>query len=348
MEMILFKPNPILDGVFQNNNARDYNIFNNILCNLQSQKANGEFKATIPLNMMREIIGDKNISTPTKIQEYLNNNFRKNTIKWKYKFKTYYVGLLNKIIFDDNNKKYILTIDEDLVDFILNYEKMKTGYTPLNLKSNSRNFYAIKIYEYLRKWSGTKNSLTIGLEELKTILMLEDMYSSYKNFRRKILEPSIQQIKENFNMEVTFATIKTGNKTTAIEFHFNDNETRHYNFDETAVNNVEVQEVSFQEIDLIQQQLKESRLKISTSTINKLKEKYSDNEVHNAIIILCNKNKVKKIKAPVRYLNGILENLKNNVYDKESNNTKNLKFNNFDSREYDYDELERKLLGWDK
>lgn len=97
MEMILFKPNPILDGVFQNNNARDYNIFNNILCNLQSQKANGEFKAIIPLDMMRDIISDKNISTPTKIQDYLNNNFRKNTIKWKYKSKTYYVGLLNNI-----------------------------------------------------------------------------------------------------------------------------------------------------------------------------------------------------------------------------------------------------------
>ena len=60
-----------------------------------------------------------------------------------------------------------------------------------------------------------------------------------------------------------------------------------------------------------------------------------DNEVHNAITILCNKNKIEKIKDSVRYLKGILENLKNNsnkVYNKESDNTKNLKFNNFESR----------------
>lgn len=145
---------------------------------------------------------------------------------------------------------------------------MKTGYTPLNLKSNSRNFYAIKIYEYLRKWSGTKNSLTIGLEELKIILMLEGMYSSYKNFRRKILDPSMQEIKKNFNMEVSFEPIKIGNKTTSIEFHFKDNEARRYNFNETevanaeikeiffeeaAVDNIEIKEVSFEEIDLIGQ-----------------------------------------------------------------------------------------------
>lgn len=35
MEMILFKPNPIIEGVFGNSNARDFNVFNKILCDLQ-------------------------------------------------------------------------------------------------------------------------------------------------------------------------------------------------------------------------------------------------------------------------------------------------------------------------
>ena len=34
MEMILFKPNPIIEGVFGNSNARDFNVFNKILCDL--------------------------------------------------------------------------------------------------------------------------------------------------------------------------------------------------------------------------------------------------------------------------------------------------------------------------
>lgn len=40
---------------------------------------------------------------------------------------------------------------------------------------------------------------------------------------------------------------------------------------------------------------------------------------------------------------------KGNIYsDYTSNNSKRLKFNNFKGRDYDYDELERKLLGWDR
>jgi plasmid replication initiation protein len=70
--------------------------------------------------------------------------------------------------------------------------------------------------------------------------------------------------------------------------------------------------------------------------------------VHNGVNIICNNSRQEKITAPVKYLTGILENLNNKISDKEFNNSKNLRFNNFEPREYDYNELERKLLGWDK
>ena len=38
----------------------------------------------------------------------------------------------------------------------------------------------------------------------------------------------------------------------------------------------------------------------------------------------------------------------NTNYKSNNNNTKDLKFNNFDQRTYDYDTLEKKLLGWDQ
>lgn len=49
-------------------------------------------------------------------------------------------------------------------------------------------------------------------------------------------------------------------------------------------------------------------------------------------------------KFNVKYIIGILRNWKKEGYPDKSNNK--LKFNNFESRQYDYDELERKLLGW--
>jgi plasmid replication initiation protein len=289
MEMILFKPNPIIERVFGNSNVRDFNVFNKILCDLQIQKANNEFTAIVSLDEIRELINDIHISAPEKIQNYLNNNFREKTITWRYKDTIISVGLINKVTYQELDNTYEIIVDRDIVNLILNYDELKTGYTPLNLKLKSKNFYATRIYEYLRKWSGNKNSLTINLNKLKELLTLHGRYNDFKNFRVRVLDPSMKEIKENFNMEVSFEAIKTGNKTTSIEFHFKDNEARHYNFNETEVANaeikeiffeeaavdiLEIKEVSFDEIDLIGQQLKECRLKIAVSTINKLKEKW--------------------------------------------------------------------------
>lgn len=354
MEMILFKPNPIIDGVFGNSNVKELNIFNKILCDLQAQKANNEFMAIVSLEELRKLIDDIHISVPEKIQKYLNNNFREKTITWEYKDSIISVGLINSIEFDKTNRTYQIAVDKKLVNLILNYDEMKTGYTPLDLNCKSKSFYATRIHEYLRKWSGTKNSLIIGLFQLKEFLGLHGRYNAYKDFRRKVLDAAMPEIKENFNMEVSYEPIKAGKTVTSIKFEFIDNESRYYNFGQAPVDNIEakeVQEVPFEEIDPIQDQLRNHNLKIAASTIHRFKEKYSNDKVNNAITILCANSKKGKITAPVKYLTGILENLQNNsneVYNKESDNTKNLKFNNFEPRQYDYDELEKKLLGWDK
>nr|WP_279380799.1 DnaD domain protein [Clostridium botulinum] len=67
-------------------------------------------------------------------------------------------------------------------------------------------------------------------------------------------------------------------------------------------------------------------------------------------------------KGNMNYINGILKNWrkegypskddkfkgkdKRRVHDKSKRNGTNLKFDNFEPREYDYDDLEKKLLGW--
>ncbi|MFT8352343.1 hypothetical protein [Clostridium saccharoperbutylacetonicum] len=234
---------------------------------------------------------------------------------------------------------YQITVDKEIVNLILNYDKLKIGYTPLNLKLKSKNFYATRIYEYLRKWSGNKNSLSIGLYQLKELLSLEGRYNTFKDFRKRVLDPSINEINEKFNMIVNFELIKAGNKTTGIKFNFIDNETRTYDFDSS-----EIKEVSYKEVDIVEQKLKESGFKIATLTINNLKKKYGENSLYNAIVIMCNNSKKAKITAPVKYLTGILENLNA----KPVENIKQLKFNNFESRNYNYDALEKKLLGWEE
>lgn len=65
-------------------------------------------------------------------------------------------------------------------------------------------------------------------------------------------------------------------------------------------------------------------------------------------------NKAIEVNKPdMTYINGILKNWKKEGYPSEENNItsknnrgKELRFNNFEAREYDYDSLEKSLLGW--
>lgn len=45
-------------------------------------------------------------------------------------------------------------------------------------------------------------------------------------------------------------------------------------------------------------------------------------------------------------MTSLKERIKRRVHDKSKRKATNLKFNNFEPREYDYDELEKRLLGW--
>lgn len=64
----------------------------------------------------------------------------------------------------------------------------------------------------------------------------------------------------------------------------------------------------------------------------------------NGVSIMYNKSKRGNIIAPVKYLTAILEDLTNKSSGNDCDNPKNLRFNNFEPREHDYVDLERKLL----
>lgn len=354
MDMILFKPNPFIDGVFGRNNGKDFNVFNNILLNLQVQKGNNGYIANINLTAFQEIINDKNINTAIKIQSYLTNTFREKTITWKYKTKIYSVGLIDSVIFDESTKVFEITVNKHLVDFALNYKEKKVGYTPLNLSLNSGDFYASKLYEIIRQWSGTKKEINIGLEELKEKLGLEGKYKEYKDFKKRVLNPAKDEIKAKFNMEIEFEGIKLGNKVTTIKFTVIDNEPRKYEFaiDELAIDSDD------NRLDPLQNLLLQYKMKIiSMNTLNKLKEEFGQENVADAIKIMGENNKKEKIGAPVRYLTTVLENIKNKEENESaetgsnysSNNSKRLKNNKKLTPEEitAAEDLEKKLLGWE-
>ena len=76
-----------------------------------------------------------------------------------------------------------------------------------------------------------------------------------------------------------------------------------------------------------------------------LKEAYGYEKLVKAIVKTKN---VKDIRNPYDLLAKILENMERTTVIENKGKENSLKFNNFEQRVYDYDDLERKLLGWDK
>ena len=67
------------------------------------------------------------------------------------------------------------------------------------------------------------------------------------------------------------------------------------------------------------------------------------NNVHEVKIAILNQS----IENSWQSIYEIKEGFKNGNTSKFKNDQKPLKFNNFEGRKYDYDSLEKKLLGWD-
>ena len=375
---ILLKSNALVNAEIDNSNI-EYKFTNLIFNETQLQKGNDSYFTIINIDAFRDLSDSAYLKTAKGILSVLEDKFQKNTLKWCWGKEHYQVTLITKIKFNHTSGDFTIYIDKDLVNFLLNYRELRTGYTPLNLRltNQSKSFFTQRIYELLRLWSGEKKEIEYDLEDLKVKLLLQDhkSYKKYKEFKRRVLVPALKEINEKLNMNVDYEEIRVGRCIAKLKFIVEDLEPRSYDFnkdkflkeqistDEIALDlnisnniNIDLTESNKDELLLnnrkefidITEELNKSGIKIAISTINRFKIKYGEELVKKSVDILCNKVKQQKITAPVKYLKGILENLDKNPKDNEINNTKKLKFNNFEPREYDYDELEKKLLGWDK
>ncbi|KFX60162.1 replication initiation protein [Clostridium botulinum] len=374
---VLFKSNTLIKSNV-NITSVEYKIFNRILYKCQIEKDNNQqLRAVLTIDELSSIVKNKNENSIKSLTESLEK-FIKIPIRFEKKKSYVITTLINKVIVDKDTLNFNCYLDKDLYEVLMGYKEL--GYSPINLKmiKQANGYYTQRFYELFRVWSGLNKEVTYTIDKLKEWLMITEgmSYDRYYNFKIKVVEPSLKEINKKLNMKVSYKENKVGRSVKSLTFIVEDLEPRQYDFnkDKTFKEQISMDEIALDlninasdnmDIDLpksktkvllnnkntfsdVTEKLNASKIKIAISTINKFKTKYGEELVKKSVDILCNKVKQQKITAPVKYLKGILENLDKNSKDNEINNDKKLKFNNFEPRQYDYDELERKLLGWDK
>ena len=230
--------------------------------------------------------------------------------KGKTKFKQ--TGLLKTAQYNTGEGTVTLEFDKSVKPFFLQLKEFYTTYRINSiLKANCK--YTIHLYELLKRLQLNRNNanIEITIEELRERLFATaKSYNSYSDFRKKVIMPAIAEINELTDIKVSFEPKKQVRSVISLVF------------------------------SIIQNSSKSTGRQIKSDYDAKelLISKYGVTKVEAAIIA------AKDVDTPNdyrKYVEGLIKK------QQEQKDKKQLKFNNFESRKYDYDKLEKKLLGWD-
>ena len=226
---ILMKSKNLVETSY-NITAIQNRIFYYCLYSAQKEKT-GELSCTIKLQDLKNLIPNKNQSTLANIKKtfsVLKNSvllFDKQVegdlIECEY-------NLIAGSEYNTNKQEFKIYFMQRLYNHILEY----SNYAPLNIKILSKftSFYAQRLYEALRMWSRTGNTIkhSFSIEDLRFILGVGDKYPEYKNFKQRALSQALKEINSMGNMEVGLREIKEGRKVSKIEFIILDHEPKVY------------------------------------------------------------------------------------------------------------------------
>lgn len=114
--------------------------------------------------------------------------------------------------------KINLWFDAELQKYIVG---LRGNYTQYELLATlpMKSAYSIRLYELLKSYSYNHDNVQIDIEELKERTGSKDMYSDFRNFRRRVLDMAVREINLYTDLEVSYSTIKSIKTITAILFY---------------------------------------------------------------------------------------------------------------------------------
>ncbi|MEF9991266.1 MAG: replication initiation protein [Peptostreptococcaceae bacterium] len=232
---ILMKDNLLVKTKYELTLAEN-RLYNLIL--YKFQKEGQVLKCTLTQSEIKEVIKFNDKGTIRGIGELLDSlSIKKIWIEEKKSnglSKWHKYNLLNGCTYDEEFK----TFEIEATGFIYELIKKKFsngGYTPnnLNIFLTLGNYYGQRLYELLRLWSNVKTTINYSVDELKSLLMVEEKYPLYGDFKRRVIIPAVTALNKSKAFEIDIREIKVGRKVESIDFIVKDLDKRKY-FEKTT------------------------------------------------------------------------------------------------------------------
>lgn len=208
------------------------NILISILYKLQRDQK-GQATCIISRKELQNLIANKNQKTLPAITKILNTfmnekiYFKQEKENSKYSIWGEY-NFISGYEYDDENDTFKIVCAERVHELLLSY--MQIGYTPINLSIylSLKSTYSQRIYDLLRLWSNTMKNITYEIDELKELLMLENKYKDYSDFKKAVLNKSINELNKTGMFKIKLKENKVGRKVKSVTFIVEDLDERKY------------------------------------------------------------------------------------------------------------------------
>lgn len=302
-----------------------------------------EFKPyKFKISEFMELLG---VDTKTKYVEIpkITKELMKKVFEIREENKIIQVAWLSSAVYEKGSGYVELEFSPRLKPYMLQLKDLFTRYRLANIL-NMKSKYSPKLYELLKANEFKKQKFfEIDIDKLRELFKAEDIYPLYADFKRHIIIKTQKELKKYTDIAFDFEEIKTGRKVTSIKFIIKANEAT-YNKPVEDLPHLESKNTPKEEKPL--ESILEPLRAIMDKSITNLEIK----KIYDAgkgdlekIIKIYYYAKDKEVDNLVGYM---IKLLKDGYNEPKKNVPKSKK--DFTERDYDYDDLERKLLGWDK
>lgn len=243
-----------------------------------------------------------------------------------------------------------LEFSPKLKPYMLGLKEFYTSYKLKNVLS-LKSKYSIRLYEILKS-NLYKKHITIKLEELRNMVgAKEKAYTVYQNVKIRIIEQSQKELKALTDISFDFEEIKTGRAVTSIKFNITSIADKPIKKISITTSNPKQNVEPLDFIKQVQTIIKDTigteiTDKVATTFYSKaVKHKQYGNNPLELIAEVAEYSKTQNLeKGFVAWFTGTVEYY---IRPLRQNKTDIDTFNNYEQRVYDYDDLEKKLLGWE-
>lgn len=126
------------------------------------------------------------------------------------------VVLVNKRTYFKKEGRFYIEFHEDLMPYVANLKARYTKYELVNIGAFTST-HTIRLYELCSQYK-TVGKREIKIDDLKDWLQVKGKYDLYADFRKRVIEPSVNEINKKSDLLISVEPVKRGRSIIALTF----------------------------------------------------------------------------------------------------------------------------------